>query len=196
MKKLTLLFAVCLLSLSLSAQFKAKMVFNSMGKDHAFTVYSSDDGYRYEFNEAGQAGVIIVKKGSSEVIILMPQQKMAMKSSPENPMNMGNDPVGAYEYYEKNGTVKEIGSETINGVKCTKSELWNISGDEYGQVTQKMFTVWTSDKYKFPMKIINHIDGSNGSGMELQDIEPWTPNATSFSIPEGYQVMNMPEMNP
>ena len=196
MKKLAFLAALSLLVLPLSGQFKAKMVFNSMGKDHTFKVYSSDDGYRYEFNENGQEGVVIVKKGSPEILILMPQQKMAMKSVSGNQMNMGNDPVGAYEYYKKEGTVKEIGPETINGVKCTKSELWNITGDEYGQVTQKMFTVWTSDKYKFPMKIINHIDGSNGSGMELQDIEPWTPNAQSFEIPTGYQVMDMPKMAP
>lgn len=196
MKKTIILFAVCLLVLPLSAQFKAKMVFNSMGKERAFTVYSADDGYRYEFNEDGQEGVIIVLNETGEVFILMPQQKMAMKGSADSPMSMGNDPVGTYEYYKKEGTVKEIGTETINGVKCTKSELWNIKGDEYGQVTQKMFTVWTSDKYKFPMKIVNHIDGSDGSSMELKDIEPWTPDAHSFSIPEGYQIMEMGGMMP
>ena len=111
-------------------------------------------------------------------------------------MSMANDPVSAYQYYEKDGTVKEIGSETINGLKCTKSELWNITGDEYGQVTQKMFTVWTSDKYNFPVKMINHIDGSGGSAMELKDIEPWTPNVQNFEIPDGYQVMDMPGMTP
>jgi len=170
------------------------MEFNAMGQTRTFTVFSADAGYRYEFNEAGQAGVIIVKKGSSDVIMLMPQQKMAMKSAAGNRMSMGNDPVSAYEYFKKEGTIKEIGSETINGMKCTKSELWNIKSDEYSQVNQKMFTVWTSDKYNFPVKMINHIDGSQGSGMELKDIEPWTPNAQSFEIPAGYQVMDMPEM--
>jgi len=196
MKKIIILFAVSLLILPLSAQFKAKMLFNSMGKDHAFIVYSSDDGYRYEFNENGQEGVVIVKKGSPETLILMPQQKMAMKGSADSPMSMSNDPVGTYEYYKKEGTIKEIGTEIINGIKCTKSELWNINGDEYGQVTQKMFTIWTSDKYKFPMKMINHIDGSEGAVMELKDIEPWTPDAKSFTIPEGYQVVEMPKMMP
>jgi hypothetical protein len=196
MKKTAFLFALSLLVLPLSAQFKAKMVFNSMGKDHTFIIYSSDEGYRYEFNENGQEGIIIVKKDIPDVIILMPQQKMAMKGSADSPMSMVNDPVSVYEYYKKEGTVKELGSETINGIKCTKSELWNISGDEYGQVTQKMFTIWTSDKFNFPVKMINHIDGSNGSEMELQDIEPWTPNAQSFEIPAGYQVMDMPKMTP
>jgi len=196
LKKTILLFAATLLLLPISAQFKAKMVFNTMGQARSFKVFSADNGYRYEFNEKGQEGVVIVKKGSPEIIILMPQQKMAMKGSADSPMSMGNDPVGTYEYYKKEGTLKEIGTETINGIKCTKSELWNIKGDEYGQVNQKMFTIWTSDKYEFPVKMINHIDGSQESGMELQDIEPWTPDAASFSIPEGYQVMDMPQMAP
>ena len=79
MKKLAFLAALSLLVLPLSGQFKAKMVFNTMGQNRTFTVYSADAGYRYEFNEAGQEGAIIVKKGSQLVIILMPQQKMAMK---------------------------------------------------------------------------------------------------------------------
>jgi hypothetical protein len=93
------------------------MVFSSMVKKRAFTVFSADNGYRYEFNENGR-------------------------------------------------------------------------------VSRKIFTVWTSDKHKFPSKIINHIDGSNRSGMELKDIEPWTPDATSFEVPVGYQVMDIPEMMP
>jgi len=194
MKKIFLLVTVSLLILPLSAQFKAKMVFNTMGKERAYTVYSANEGYRYEFNEDGQEGVVIVLNETGEVFILMPQQKMAMKTAAGNPMSMQNDPVGSFEYYKKDGTVKEIGTETINGVKCTKSELWNITGDEYGQVTQKMFTIWTSDKYKFPMKMINHIDGAEGSGMELKDIEPWTLDAQVFEIPAGYTVMDMPDM--
>ena len=194
MKKIILLFISAMFILPSYGQFKAKMVFNSMGKERVFTVYSADDGYRYEFNEDGQAGVVIAQKGAKQLIILMPQQKMAMKSAVESPMSMGSDPLKAYEHYQKDGTLKEVGKETINGIECTKSELWNISGDEYGKVAQKMFTIWNSDKYQFPIKMINHIDGQEGSGMELKDIEPWTPNAKSFSIPEGYQIMEMGDM--
>jgi len=81
------------MSISLYGQFKAKMVFNTMDKQRDFIVYSADDGYRYEFNENGQEGVVIAQKGSKELIILMPQQKMAMKSPAESPMSMGSDPL-------------------------------------------------------------------------------------------------------
>ncbi len=196
MKKLVLLFIVNLLILPLCAQFRANMTFSSMGQERTFKVFSSELGYRYEFNENGQEGVVIVKTGSPEIIILMPQQKMAMKGSADNPMSMGNDPVGTFEHYKTDGKLKEIGKETINGIKCTKAELWNESGDEYGKVTQKMFTVWISEEYEFPVKMINHIDGSGEVQMEIKDIEPWAPDAKSFSIPEGYQVMDMPKLTP
>ena len=189
MKKLTFLFAVSLLVLPLSGQFKAKMYFTSMGQDRVFTVYSADAGYRYEFNEQGQSGVIIVKKGSSDIIILMPQQKMAMKSSSTDKMSMGNDPVAAYRYYQDEGLMKVEGQETVNGIPCTRSGLWNKDNPN-----QKMFTIWTSEEYSFPVKMINHISGSDDATMELKDIEPWTPDAKSFTIPEGYQIMDMPGM--
>lgn len=190
MKKVILLIFVNLLLLPLSAQFKANMVFNSMGQQRAFKVFSAEAGYRYEFNEGGQEGAIIVKKGSSEIIILMPQQKMAMKSSASDPMSMGNDPLAAFDHYRKDGNLmKDEGEEMVNGVKCRKSSLWNKDNP-----TQKMFTLWLSAKYNFPMKLVNHIDGSGDSTMELKDIEPWTPNTKSFEIPEGYQVMDMPKI--
>jgi len=189
MKKLTFLFAVSLLVLPLSGQFKAKMYFTSMGQDRVFTVYSADAGYRYEFNEQGQSGVIIVKKGSSDIIILMPQQKMAMKSSATDKMSMGNDPVAAYRYYQDEGLMKVEGQETVNGISCTRSGLWNKDNPD-----QKMFTIWTSDKYSFPIKLTNHISGSDDTSMQLKEIESWTPDVKSFEIPAGYQVMNMPGM--
>jgi len=194
MKNLLFLAAACLLAIPLSGQFKAKMYFTSMGKNHVFTVYSADAGYKYEFNEDGQEGVIIAKQGSSDIIILMPQQKMAMKSSAGDPMSLGNDPVGSYEYHKDQATVKEVGHESINGIECIKTELWNKNSNESGQANQKLFTAWTSMEYDFPVKIINHIDGSGDSIMELREIEAWTPDAQSFEIPSGYQVMDMPGM--
>ena len=190
MKKLFLFLSLSLLILPAEAQFKAKMYFTSMSKDHVFTVYSADAGYRYEFNEDGQEGVIIAKAGSPDIYILMPQQKLAMKSSATDKMSMGNDPVAAYKYYQDQGLMKVEGQETVNGITCTRSGLWNKDNPD-----QKMFTVWTSEEYSMPVKMINHIDGSSdGSVMELKDVEPWTPDPGKFEVPDGYQVMDMPNM--
>jgi hypothetical protein len=166
------------------------MVFDNMGQERLFTIFVSDAGYRYEFNENGQEGIIIVKKGSPELFILMPQQKIAMKGLADNPMSIGNDPMATFDFYRKEGNlIKDEGEEMLNGIKCRKSSLWNKDNP-----TQKMFTVWLSEKYNFPLRMINHIDGSGDSTMELKDIEPWTPEAKSFEIPAGYQVMDMPKI--
>ena len=186
MKKFILLSVASLLVIPMFSQFTAKMYFTSMGQERVFTVFSTDAAYRYEFNENGMEGVVIVKKGSPEVIILMPRQKIAMKGSATNPMSMGNDPVASYSQYQDEGITKVEGEETINGIKCTRSGLYNKENP-----SQKMYTVWLSDKYEFPIKMVNHIDGVEGTGMELKDVQPWTPNADSFSIPKGYQVMEM-----
>jgi hypothetical protein len=115
MKKLLLFLSLSLLILPAETQFRANMYFTSMGKDHVFKVYSADAGYRYEFNEDGQAN-------------------------------------------------------------------------------QKLFTVWTSDEHDFPVKIINHIEGSVESTMEIREIEPWSTDPNYFEEPNGYQVMEMPSM--
>jgi len=187
MKKAVLLSLTILLNLPLLAQFKGKMVFKTMDKDRHFDVYFCDAGYRYDFDEDGHKGSFIAKSGSSEVIMLMPQQKMAMKSPAGSAMNMSSDPLKLMENYQGDAIIKDEGTETINGIKCKKSVLMNKENP-----TQKMFTIWFSDKYKFPIKMVNHIDGSEGSGMEMQDVEPWTPDEKFFEIPDGYQVMGMP----
>jgi hypothetical protein len=189
MKKLILFLVASLLAIPGFSQFKAKMLFTSMGQERVFMVYSADTGYRYEFNENNMDGVIIVKNASPEVIILMPQQKMAMKGLATDPMSMGNDPVATFKYYQNEGLMKEEGKEVVNGVACTRSGLWNKDNPD-----QKIYTVWTSEMYSFPIKLINHIDGSGNAIMEIKEIQPWIPDANSFEIPGGYQVMDMPRM--
>lgn len=189
MKKIILFVLASLSGLSLSAQFTGKMNFTSMGETRSFTVHSADAGYRYDFDEDGQKGAVIVKNGSGEVIILMPQQKMAMKSPSDSPMSMSNDPLKSMEYYQKSGIMKEEGKEMVNGVPCTKSTLYNAENP-----SQKLFTLWVSNEYKFPMKMLNHIDGTENSGMEMSGVEPWTPVSQFFEIPADYQVMEMPVM--
>lgn len=206
-KRLLFFILAVLIYLSGYGQFKADMHINSGGEERVFKVFSDNENYRYEFDEDGQQGVVISKQGSAEIIILMPQQKLAMKSASGSPMAMGNDPVKVYEYYLNDQTVVKTGKETtglvgdtnkvvqvgkemVNGIECTKTELWNK--DE--NANQKMFTIWYSEKYNFPIKIINHIDVSGTAEMELKNVEPWVPESDSFAIPEDFQVMDAPSM--
>ncbi|WP_430934957.1 hypothetical protein [Saccharicrinis sp. 156] len=187
--QLTLILILSGLSINGFAQFTADMVFNNTGQEKQFKVYSAEAGYRYEFEERGNKSAIIVKNGSKDVVILMPDQKMAIKSPAGSQMSMNNDPIKVFEKYEEQGILKKEGNETINGIVCTKSTLWSKKNPG-----QKMYTLWYSEKYKFPMKIIDHMEGSEGSSMEMKNVKYWKPDNSKFEIPNNYQVMSMPGM--
>lgn len=191
MKKLVLLVAAIILTISLSAQFSATMTFTAAGMKRNFTVFSDNNRYRYEFDEGGQEGVMIILNETEEFFLLMPQQKIAITEKTSSEMSMGMDPLKQYEYFENEDvTEKVIGKETVNGYECIKKELHNIQKDEYGVTDQLMFTIWYSEELQFPVRILNHIDGTGSSGMEIRNIQPWTPDESSFRIPEGYNTLD------
>jgi len=198
MKKIILLFAISLFVHPLIAQYTATMVYTAGDQQREMKVYSNNEDYRYEFNADGRTGVVISSYKSKHIIILMPEQKMAMKSAAGSPMAMATDPIKAQEYLQSgdNVIVKEKGEETINGIKCKKTEIWEKSSNQSGSGEQKLLTVWQSGKYDLPIKTISHVKGSENSGMEIKDIQDWTPDNTFFEIPEGYQVMDMGGMMP
>jgi hypothetical protein len=187
--QLTLILLLSVLSLNSFAQFTGDMVFNADGQERQFKVYSAEAGYRYDFEEHGSKGAVIVKAGAKNVIILMPDQKMAMINPAGSAMSMNSDPLQAFEKQEEEGTLKEEGEETINGILCTRSSLWSKKNPG-----QKMYTIWLSEKYNFPMKMIDHTNGSDGSGMEMKNVEDWIPDKSMFEIPKDYQLMDMPHM--
>ncbi|MCB2219507.1 MAG: DUF4412 domain-containing protein [Bacteroidetes bacterium] len=193
MKIKNIIIIACLLtaiSFKASSQFQANMHFILSGIEKDFKVFSDENRYRYEFNEDGQEGVVIVLNEPGEVIILMPQQKMAIKTKATSQMSMANDPVKLYEYQVKEGgQEKTIGTETINGYKCTKKEL-------YGESDQLLYTMWYSDEYDFPIKMISHMDVTGNTSMEMRDIKKWTPDDAMFSIPDGYMIMDQETMMP
>ena len=188
-----IVFIILLMSsITVYGQFSAKMYYTTAEKSGEFQIYSDGSNYRYEFNEDGQEGVVIVPNGAKQIFILMPEQKMAIKTNSSSQMSMSTDPLKQYEYWLNEGATEEVvGNEKINGIDCIKKELRNIKKDDYGEVNQHLYTLWYSEDYKFPIKMENYIDGSGSSGMEVKDIEPWTPNADSFTVPSGYTTMEM-----
>lgn len=180
----------CALSFNVIGQFQATMKYTLSNEEKEFKVFSDENRYRYEFNEDGQEGVVIVLSETGEVFVLMPQQKMAMKTISTSIMSMANDPLLAYEYQvEQGGTEKVIGNEEVNGINCIKKELYNDSN-------QLLYTIWYAEKYDFPIKMVSHIDVAGNTNMELKDIQDWIPDDTHFVIPEGYMIMDQKTMIP
>lgn len=185
---ISLLF--CTLSISSMAQFQATMKYTLSGNEKHFKVFTDEDRYRYEFNEDGQQGVVIVLSKTGEVFVLMPQQKMAMKTISTSMMSMANDPLLAYNYQVNQGGIeKVIGHEKVNGIDCVKKEL-------YTETEQLLYTIWFSEEYNFPIKMQSHMDITGNTNMELTDLKDWTPDDNSFLVPEGYTIMDQRTMMP
>ena len=167
------------------------MVFYSGNAERSCIIYASGLNYRYEFDENNQQSIVVVKNDSKEILVLMPQQKMAIRSAIDNSLNKGNDPLKSFENSRKSEFLVVTGKETINGIECVKSVLMD---KDYP--TKKTFTMWYSEKYQFPIKMINHLDGSKDTSMELKDIESWIYDPSYFSVPEGYRLMDFSTMLP
>jgi hypothetical protein len=173
---LILLLLAILISINSFCQFTAKMINVVDGKERNYVVYSDLKQYRYEFEEDGMKGVVIVNPDKNETAILLPEMKYVHRTTCDGIMSMMNDPVQAYIWYKKQGEEKTAGTGEINGFNCVKKELL--------QSDVKVFTVWYAEELNFPVKMINHF--SDNTHMELKDIEPWTSDASYFEIPEGY----------
>lgn len=185
-----LVLLLCGLTTEIFGQFEARMHYILSGIEKDFKVYSDVNRYRYEFNEDGQEGIVIVLNKTNEVFVLMPQQMMVFKTNSSSQMSMANDPVKQYEYQQGQGAKeKVIGKEEVNGYSCIKKELYNES-------EQLLYTLWFSEEYHFPIKIISHIDVTGTTSMELKNIQSWIPDDAKFSIPEGYMVMDQQTMMP
>ncbi len=76
-----------------------------------FQIYSDGNNYRYEFNEDGQEGIVIVPEGAEHIFILMPQQKIAMKTNSSSQMSISRDPLKQYEYWLNDGATEKIVGE-------------------------------------------------------------------------------------
>ena len=75
---------------------------------------------------------------------------------------------------------KEVGKETVSGIKCTKYEM----------VTEgRKVHYWISKKIAFPVKV----EDANGS-MTLKNIKVGDQPDSLFQVPSGYRKFAMPGM--
>ena len=146
------------------------------GKEKQYKVYSDLNYYRYDFEEDDMKGVVIVLPDENKTFILIPDKKFVHKTTCDAFISRMNDPVQSYLWFKKNGTEKAAGVESIAGESCRKSEVYIQD--------QKVFTVWYSDKLRFPIKIVNHT--AENTTMQLNNISNWKVDTKMFSVPDDY----------
>ncbi len=155
-----------------NAQFTAELTDVQKGDKKIYKVQSDGVKYRYDFNENGERGIVIVDPVSNQTSILMPDKKFVHHTEPFASISLMNDPYQSFNYMRTTYEEKSIGLEKLNGVQTQVIELW--AGD------QKIFTAWHSGDLNFLVKMVNHL--VNDTYVELTNIKSGKLNKDIFLI--------------
>jgi len=165
---------------SWAAEFSADMIQKMQGQTQTGKVFIKGKKMRMEMNAPGNKMVHIMLPEENKTIILMTEEKMYMEMVAA--YKPSSSPSSNKEDLEKVATLKQLGTETINGYLCDTYQV--IFHDK----NQGTMTQWYSEKLNFPIKMISQ--GPQGEVVtEYQNIKEGTVPDSSFLIPPGYQPM-------
>ena len=176
MKKIIFLFLVSLFVLPLCAQFTAELTDVQQGNKKTYIVKSDGTKYRYDFEEDGMKGVVIVDPVDERTALLFPEKKQVLYGDLTSSMSLMGDPFQAFRFMQTMYDTKQAGMEKIMGFDTQKLELYM---DE-----TIILTAWYSDELGFLLKMINHI--SENTFMELSNIQQRDIDAGLFIVPDDY----------
>jgi hypothetical protein len=178
-------------------EFSADLVDNSeKASSTQNKIYAGKDKLRFEGQQNGRAGTMIINFAAQTTDILIPERKMYIESTAghgpagQRSFNLfrAADPENACEEWRKTaaksgGSCRKIGNETVNGRSTVKYE----GTSEDGTVNY----VWIDPKLHFPVKWQGK---DKGNGGELRNIQEGSQPAGLFVVPPDYQKMDMGNM--
>lgn len=89
-------------------------------------------------------------------------------------------------------SVKELGTETVNGYECKKKEMV-VTVNVMGRTMTSRSTVWMSDRFDIPLRTRNE----DGTMTEMREIKEGKQPAGLFEVPGDYRkVAGMMELFP
>jgi len=156
--------------------FKATMLNVKRGTETVYQLQSMGEKYRYDFEEGGMKGTVIVDQEKDKTAILMPDEKFVHYTEIHSSTSLMNDPYQAFIYSKSRYDEKKVGKEKIAGYDCNKSELYASD--------QLVYTAWYSEELGFLVKLVNEM--ADNTYMELSDINKVKASADAFSVPEDY----------
>ena len=191
---------LCLFFLILSTVFAAAQtefsgeIFDNQKSDNPQgKIYFGKDKIRFESakKDPRGGGAFIMNFATQTSTVIMDQQHMYM----ELPAQMASQR-NAYHFFSahdvdnacadwlaqswnKGGTCRKIGSETVNGRSCVRYDGTNARGESG--------SVWLDPKLRFPVKW----EGKNGNSGELRNIQEGSQPASLFEVPAGYNKFDM-----
>ncbi len=186
-------------------QFEGKVTFNvyDNGESHTMQYFVKGSKLRFDANEKGHEGQIIMDPSAKQFMIIMPQQKMYMvmpipdiKDKPNTSTDIGDK-----ADFVKTGETKDILGYT--------AEKWTYkNGDDQGEAwmtkeiggfqlfdnpMQQDQPQWQKDLQAegyFPLLVYENGD----KVFEVTNIDKKSLDATMFEPPAGYQKMDMSTM--
>ena len=176
MKKIILLFLVSLFVLPLCAQFTAELTDVQRGNKKIYIVKSDGTKYRYDFEEDGMKGVVIVDPATNQTAILYPDKKFVRYIETTSAFSGSMDPNQGFKRMQKEYTEKKIGSEKILGVDAEKIELYARD--------KKVITAWYSKELRFLVKMVRH--RQENIFIELTNIQKMKIDASLLIVPDDY----------
>ncbi|MCF8223612.1 MAG: hypothetical protein K9J25_10730 [Bacteroidales bacterium] len=172
----TLLFLIVPLSTYCQSPFSAEMINVQRGTERLYKLQSDGLKYRYDFNENGMKGTVIVDPEAGKTAILMPDEKYVHYTDINSSTSLMNDPYQAFLYSKSRYDEKDLGREKTAGFNCIKTELYASD--------QLVYTAWYSPELDFIVKLVNEM--ANDTYMELRNIKKSEINKDVFLVPADY----------
>ena len=155
--------------------FSGRFAMQVDGREIAGKVFHSEAAERREMQMQGETQVIILRPLEAEVLVLMPQQNMAMRQS------LPNDPgLKSAEAFAQLEPV-EVGRESVNGESTTVYDTTKRIDGRF----------WVTDD-----GIVMRMRTETAQGpltMELLEVARGAQPAELFEVPEGMQVIDAPQ---
>jgi hypothetical protein len=153
------------------SQFSAQMTNVVQGNQREYKVYSNLDKYRYEFNEAGMKGIVIVAPKENKTYVLMPDRQYVHITSCDGRMSRMNDPWQSYVWINITGTnyykLKTQNNQQQPGkFSYTLYEMNTpLSVDEQGREKYRTYRLFSNEKKTLTL------DLSSGQRVMLKGFE-------------------------
>ncbi len=151
-------------------------------------IFMAKDKMRMEQDMSKQGGgkmIIIYRQDQNITWMLNPDKKLYT----QNPFNK-QEVERFMKSTNSSSNERVLGTEKVNGFKCTKKEVvttMNVMGMD---MTSKSI-IWVSDRLAMPIRS----QSEDGSITELRNINKGAPSGKHFEIPSGYtQVSNIMEL--
>ncbi len=165
-----------------------QVMIDAKGKvQHKGKIYATPDKMRMDsMSPRGEGSIVMIFRRDKNIgWTLNPDKKLFM----ERPLNEKEMEQATKKMIDSRNE-KVLGTENVNGFKCTKKEVETTV--EYMGFKRTVKTiVWMSKKLDMPIRT----KSQDGSMMELRNIKKGSPASKYFEVPKEYKkVSNMMEL--